>query len=122
MPLSVAFTATCSPTTPLRSPYLPTQIWKPSAKSCWTRWFLVENLKQPGALTEALQGLGARHVKYGALPEHYPLVGNTLLKTFEQYLGDAWTGEVKQDWVDAYQVITEVMLVGADYDSKDVEI
>jgi hypothetical protein len=24
--------------------------------------------------------------------------------------------------VDAYQVITEVMLVGADYDSKDVEI
>ena len=84
--------------------------------------FVVENLKKPGALTEALKGLGARHVKYGALPEHYPLVGNTLLKTFEEYLGDAWTPQTKQAWVDAYGVITEVMLDGADYSSEDVQL
>ncbi|NER80166.1 MAG: hypothetical protein F6K42_11405, partial [Leptolyngbya sp. SIO1D8] len=64
--------------------------------------FVVENLRRPDALTGTLQGLGARHVKYGALPEHYPLVGNTLLKTFEQYLGADWTPDVKQAWVDAY--------------------
>jgi hemoglobin-like flavoprotein len=84
--------------------------------------FVVENLRQPGALTGALEGLGARHVKYGALPEHYPLVGNSLLKTFEQFLGSDWTEEVKQAWVEAYGLITEVMLKGADYDQADVQL
>ena len=84
--------------------------------------FVVENLKRPGALTEALQGLGARHVKYGALPEHYPLVGNSLLKTFEQYLGTDWTPETKQAWIDAYGVITEVMLEGANYSQEEVQL
>ena len=83
---------------------------------------MIENLRKPGALTEALKGLGARHVKYGALPEHYPLVGNTLLKTFEQYLGQAWTVETKQAWVEAYGLITEVMLEGADYDQAAVQL
>jgi len=84
--------------------------------------FVVENLRQPAALTGALEGLGARHVKYGALPEHYPLVGNSLLKTFEQFLGGDWTEEVKQAWVDAYGLITEVMLKGADYNQADVQL
>jgi nitric oxide dioxygenase len=84
--------------------------------------FVVENLRKPGALTDALKGLGARHVKYGALPEHYPLVGNTLLKTFEQYLGSNWTPEVKAAWVDAYGLITEVMLDGADYSKASVQL
>lgn len=84
--------------------------------------FVVENLRQPGALTGALKGLGARHVKYGALPAHYPLVGNSLLKTFGQYLGDDWTEDTKQAWVEAYGLITNVMLEGADYDAADVQL
>jgi len=84
--------------------------------------FVIDNLRKPGELTAALKGLGARHVKYGALPEHYPLVGNSLLKTFEQYLGAGWTPETKQAWVDAYGVITEVMLEGADYSQEDVQL
>ncbi|MEM1241947.1 MAG: globin domain-containing protein, partial [Cyanobacteria bacterium P01_H01_bin.26] len=44
---------------------------------------VIENLRKPEVLSKALKGLGARHVKYGALPEHYPLVGNSLLKTLE---------------------------------------
>ncbi|NET51708.1 MAG: globin [Merismopedia sp. SIO2A8] len=84
--------------------------------------FVVENLRKPGELTDALKGLGARHVKYGALPEHYPLVGSSLLKTFEQYLKDDWTQPTKQAWVDAYGLITEVMLEGADYSKQDVAL
>ncbi|VEP16735.1 Hemoglobin-like flavoprotein [Hyella patelloides LEGE 07179] len=83
---------------------------------------VVENLKQPDILSDTLKGLGARHVKYGALPEHYPLVGNSLLTTFEQYLKEDWTPQVKQAWVDAYGAITELMLDGADYSSSEIAL
>lgn len=83
---------------------------------------VVENLRQPEVLEQALKGLGARHVQYGTLPEHYPLVGNALLSTFEQYLGTDWTSEVKHAWIDAYGAITEIMLAGADYSPETVQI
>ncbi|MEO1620110.1 MAG: globin family protein [Cyanobacteria bacterium J06632_3] len=83
---------------------------------------VVENLRNPDVLTKALGGLGARHVKYGALPEHYPLVGNSLIKTLAQYAGDAWTPQLKDAWVGAYGAITELMLDGADYSKTEVEL
>ena len=83
---------------------------------------VIENLRKPEALSSALKGLGARHVQYGALPEHYPLVGSSLLKTFEQYLGTDWTPTVKQAWVDAYGAITAIMLDGADYSKAEVQL
>ncbi|ESA34848.1 globin [Leptolyngbya sp. Heron Island J] len=83
---------------------------------------VVENLRKPDVLSKALKGLGARHVKYGALPAHYPLVGNSLLKTLEQYAGDAWTADVKDAWVGAYDAITQLMLTGADYDHQDIQL
>ncbi|AFY70923.1 globin [Thalassoporum mexicanum PCC 7367] len=75
----------------------------------------IDNLTNPEVLTSELKGLGARHVKYGALPAHYPLVGNALLATLEQYLKADWTPEVKEAWVAAYGAITAIMLDGADY-------
>ena len=83
---------------------------------------VVENLREPEVLDSSLRGLGARHVKYGALPEHYPLVGGALLTTFEQYLGKEWTPEVKQAWVDAYGAISEIMLDGADYSEAEIAL
>ncbi|MEO1403458.1 MAG: globin family protein [Cyanobacteria bacterium J06635_1] len=83
---------------------------------------VIENLRKPEVLSKALGGLGARHVKYGALPEHYPLVGNSLLKTLGQYAGAAWTPELKQAWTDAYGAITELMLDGADYSKQDIQL
>ncbi len=83
---------------------------------------VVENLRKPEVLQDTLKGLGARHVQYGALPEHYPLVGNALLTTFEQYLKEEWTESVKQAWVDAYEAITKIMLEGADYSEDSVKM
>ncbi|MEL6603690.1 MAG: globin family protein [Cyanobacteria bacterium J06614_10] len=83
---------------------------------------VIENLRNPDVLSKALGGLGARHVKYGALPEHYPLVGNSLIKTLEQYAGAAWTPQLKEAWVGAYGAITELMLDGADYSKADVQL
>ena len=83
---------------------------------------VVENLRKPEALTKALKGLGARHVKYGAMPEHYPLVGNSLIKTLGQYAGNAWTPELKEAWVGAYGAISELMLDGADYSKQEIQL
>lgn len=83
---------------------------------------VVENLRKPDVLDDTLRGLGARHVQYGALPEHYPLVGGALLTTFEQYLQEKWTPEVKQAWVNAYGAISEIMLDGADYSKADISL
>jgi hemoglobin-like flavoprotein len=77
---------------------------------------VIDSLRKPEVLTDALKRLGARHVNYGTIGEHYPLVGATLLKTFESYLGTDWTPEVKQAWTDAYEAIASIMLEGA----KDV--
>ncbi len=76
---------------------------------------VVDNLSQPNVLSQSLKGLGARHMKYGVLPEHYPLVGGTLLKSMQFILKDDWTPEVQKAWTEAYSAIAEIMLEGADY-------
>jgi len=75
---------------------------------------VVDNLRNPETLMNALQVLGAKHVGYGTQPEHYSLVGEVLLSTFADYLGPDWTPEVEQAWTDAYAAITQLMLTGAE--------
>ena len=47
---------------------------------------VIENLRNLGYLTIILKQLGERHVRYGTMKEHDPMVGAALLKTFESYL------------------------------------
>jgi hemoglobin-like flavoprotein len=77
--------------------------------------FTVNNLRNPDTLGGALKGLGTRHVKYGVLPHHYPMVGSSLLKALETSLGADWTPEMRQAWTDAYGVVIQLMLEGANY-------
>jgi hemoglobin-like flavoprotein len=79
-------------------------------------------LRQPEALEKALKGLGTRHVKYGVLPEHYPMVGSALLKAFEGVLNADWTPEVKEAWIGAYGAVTQLMLEGADYPPETLQL
>jgi hemoglobin-like flavoprotein len=74
------------------------------------------------SLKFVVTGLGTRHVKYGVLPQHYPLVGGSLIKTMTNFAGDAWTPKVEQSWVDAYTAIVSIMLVGADYPVEIVQL
>ncbi|MFN6540788.1 MAG: pentapeptide repeat-containing protein [Nostoc sp. EkiNYC01] len=79
---------------------------------------VVENLRSPEALGPVLKALGGRHVAYGAIPKFYAPVGEALLVTFEQYLQEDWTLEVKKAWVDAFRAITALMLKGAGKESS----
>ncbi|MEH2197438.1 pentapeptide repeat-containing protein [Nostoc sp.] len=78
---------------------------------------VVENLRNPEALEPVLKALGARHVGYGAIPKYYGPVGEALLLTFEQYLVENWTPEVKKAWLDAFRAITGLMLKGVGKES-----
>jgi hemoglobin-like flavoprotein/uncharacterized protein YjbI with pentapeptide repeats len=83
---------------------------------------VVENLRNPETLGIVLNTLGARHVGYGAIPKYYPAVGEALLNSFEQYLQEDWTPELKQAWVDAFRAITVQMLKGANENYEDVQL
>ena len=71
---------------------------------------VVRNLRQPEALTKVLSELGARHVAYGAQPEHYPAVADTLLEVMAELAGESWTPQVHRAWADALQVVADAML------------
>jgi hemoglobin-like flavoprotein len=83
---------------------------------------VVDSLRNPAALDSALKGLGTRHVKYGVLPEHYPMVGSSLLKTLEWGLESNWTPEVKQAWTEVYGSVTQLMLAGAEYSPEVLKL
>src|SRR5260370_42071034 len=74
---------------------------------------VIQNLRKPEVLTNALKGLGERHVHYGVLPEHYPIVGAILLETFSDFLGDRWTSGYPDAWVAAYEPVSSFILEGA---------
>jgi NAD(P)H-flavin reductase/hemoglobin-like flavoprotein len=65
------------------------------------------------ALVPILQQLGRDHRKFGAVAEHYPAVGTSLLTTLEHF-DDEWTEELAASWTEAYGLIAEVMVGAAD--------
>lgn len=79
---------------------------------------IVDSLRKPDVPIAALKGLGTRHVRYGVLPEHYPMVGSTLVKSFSLCLRDAWTPNIERAWIEAYAAVTELMLKGLDYPAE----
>ena len=75
---------------------------------------LVRNsLRNLDALVPKLRDLGARHVGYGAEPEHYPVVGAVLIGSMAEIAGDAWRPEYGRAWAAAFDVVAGAMLDGA---------
>jgi len=73
----------------------------------------VNLLEKPDKLIPAVQKLGAKHLDYGAEPEHYDTVGAALLKTLSQGLGDEFTAPVKKAWTVVYQTLATTMIAAA---------
>jgi hemoglobin-like flavoprotein len=74
---------------------------------------LRKSLHNLDEIVPALRSLGARHVAYGAKPEHYPVVGSVLLESMAAVAGDAWTVEYQRAWAAAFDVVAGTMLQGA---------
>lgn len=69
----------------------------------------VNGLTRLDAIVPAVQALGVRHAGYGVKPAHYGTVATALVWTLEQGLGDAFTPDVKQAWVETYTVLAKTM-------------
>ncbi len=75
---------------------------------------LRKSLRDLEAIVPKLHELGARHVAYGAEPEHYPVVGEVLLASLAEIAGPAWTAEYEQAWGEALTIVAGAMLEGAE--------
>jgi hemoglobin-like flavoprotein len=74
---------------------------------------LRKSLRDLDAIVPKLRELGARHVAYGAVPEHYPVVGEVLIASMAEVAGDAWRAEYEQAWGKAFSIVAGAMLEGA---------
>lgn len=73
----------------------------------------VAGLSDLDRIVPAVQQLGRRHNDYNVKPEHYGTVGEALLWTLEQGLGDAFTPEVKDAWATVYGIVSKTMIAAA---------
>lgn len=79
---------------------------------------IVSNVDRLDEVTAFIQQLGSDHRRFAVTPEHYNVVGASLLATLKQFLGAAWTEELASDWATAYGVIARVMVGGAEESSE----
>jgi len=79
---------------------------------------VVNGLSNLESILPAASALATRHVAYGARPEHYPVVGATLLWTLEKGLGEAWTPDIAEAWTAAYGLLSGYMISQA-YGRRD---
>jgi hemoglobin-like flavoprotein len=75
---------------------------------------LRKSLRNLDPVVPTLRELGARHVAYGARPEHYPVVGEVLIASMAEVAGPAWSNEYAEAWGEAFGLVAGAMLEGAD--------
>ena len=79
-----------------------------------------KSLRDLDALVPTLHKLGARHVHYGARPEHYPVVATVLIASMAEIAGPAWSPDLERAWAAALDVVAGAMLEGAAAAEHDV--
>ncbi|MDH5392003.1 MAG: globin domain-containing protein [Gammaproteobacteria bacterium] len=70
---------------------------------------VVRSLDNLDAIVPVAQASGARHAGYGVTDEMYDTVAEALLWTLAQGLGNDFTDELKEAWVAAYIILSDVM-------------
>ena len=73
----------------------------------------VNGLDSLEQIVPAVKALGQRHADYGVVDAHYDTVGEALIWTLGQGLGDRFTDEVKNAWLNTYTLLAGTMKDGA---------
>ncbi len=74
---------------------------------------VVAGLDDLDTVVPIAQAMAVRHVGYGVEAEHYTVVGEALLWTLGQGLGEGFTSEVEEAWATAYGTLATVMIDAA---------
>ncbi len=75
---------------------------------------VVKHADNLAALEAPLMDMGERHVKYGARPEHYPVVRDTMIDALARTAGPVWNDQLAQDWAAALNAVAGAMIRGAE--------
>lgn len=75
--------------------------------------YVIVKLDKLDAILDEVAKLAQRHTAYGVKPEHYIIVGEALLWTLEQGLGENWNAEVKDAWIECYTILSGAMIAAS---------
>lgn len=98
---------------PAVRPLFPNDMKKQKTMLLGALVLLRKSLRNLDAIVPKLRELGARHVAYGAKPEHYGVVGATLITSLATIAGDDWRPEHETAWNAAFGIVAATMLEGA---------
>lgn len=79
---------------------------------------VVSGLRSLDAVVPVAEDLARRHVGYGVKAADYDAVGASLIRTLEKGLGDDFTDDVKDAWLEAYALLSGVMVTAAYSDAE----
>jgi hemoglobin-like flavoprotein len=61
-------------------------------------------------LTEIMEELGVKHIRYGVRPDMFPMMGEALVETLEASLGDDFNENVREAWREVYAELSQDMV------------
>ncbi|MEP1442161.1 MAG: globin family protein [Hyphomicrobiales bacterium] len=74
---------------------------------------VVNGLRNLDSILPAARNLAIGHVNYGVEAAHYQPVGEALIYTLEQGLGDDFDDDTKAAWLQAYALLSGFMIESA---------
>lgn len=73
-------------------------------------WAYAENIDNLAALTTTVSRIGHKHASVNVTPEQYPIVGEHLLASIQEILGDAIDRPVLTAWREAYAQLAKIFI------------
>ena len=80
--------------------------------------YIVSRLDDFNVLIPQIRKLGIKHNGYGVKKKHYPIVGNILIQTLRNFIGEMWNDELEMVWIDLYNQIANIMMNPKDKQNK----
>ncbi len=109
----VSFMTTCLQLPPGVRPLFKNDLRQQGRKLIVMLGFIVNGLNSLEVIIPAARSLAIRHVGDGVRREHYKPVGQALIWTLRNVLGEDFTPAMKEAWIATYMAIVREMIAAA---------